>query len=186
MIVHYVGNGNDDTGNAVRVLVTVYVFREADKSDTHLHKQVIDQTTRVAVVAGKAGKVFYHNTVYLAAHYVGQKLLERLPVRICPGVAVIHIFSDAFKFLLIFAVEVIEQVPLVFDAVAVILAIEGFFQIFLGKTDVTAHFPASGKGVSRGKNLLILSVFCACHCSSFPITLHLYYTSVRVGQQRCL
>ena len=39
MIVHYVGNGNDDTGNAVRVLVTVYVFREADKSDRSLAEE---------------------------------------------------------------------------------------------------------------------------------------------------
>ena len=32
---------------------------------------------------------------------------------------------------------------------------------------------------------IIPSVFCSCHCSSFPITLHLYYTSARGYQQGC-
>ena len=56
--------------------------------------------------------------------------------------------------------------------------------IYSGKPDVAAHFPEPGR-IGRGQSLLIPSVFCSCHCFSFPITLHLYYNSARGKQQGC-
>lgn len=45
---------------------------------------------------------------------------------------------------------------------------------------------ASGGRYKRERNSVAILCFCSCHCSSFPITLHLYYTSARAGQQGCL
>ena len=185
MIVHYIRNRDDDTGNAVRVTVTVHIFGKADKANTHLYKQVVNQTASVTVISCETGKVFHNHTVYFAAHNIGKEPLEILPVGVCSRVSVIHILGNAFKFVLVLEVKVSQQVTLIFYAVAVVFTLPGFFQIFFGEPDVCAQPPAADSIRGR-ETLLKSSVFCSCHCSSFPITLHLYYNSARAGQQGCL
>ena len=129
LIVHYIRNGDDNAGNAVRVTVAVYILGKADKADAHLNKQVVNQTACIAVISCETGKVFDDHTIYFATHYIGKEPLEVLPVGVRPGVAVIHILCDAFKFVLMLKVEIPQQVTLVFHAVAVILAVFNFFQI---------------------------------------------------------
>ena len=89
-------------------------------------------------------KTFFDNhTVYFAAHNISKEPLEILPVGVRSRVAVIHILSDAFKFVLMLKVEIPQQVMLVFHAVAVILAFFNFFQILFRKPDVCAQPPAA-------------------------------------------
>ena len=53
---------------------------------------------------------------------------------------------------------------------------------FINFLPVIAYDGSSMRQINAGDILDI----CSCHCSSFPITLHLYYTSARAGQQGCL
>ena len=157
MIIHYICNRNNNAGNAVRVEVAVHIFSKTDKTDTHLHKQVINQTSRITVIPGKTGKVFYHNTVDFPAHYIGQEPLEIFAVGIRPCVSIVHIFGNAFKFLNVLLIKVIQQVALVFNAVAIVFS---FFQIFFGKPDIFAQPPAPDR--IRGRETLLKpSVFCS-------------------------
>ena len=126
MIVHYIRNGDDNAGNAVRVCKAVHIFRKADKADAHLHKQVINQTSRIAVIPGETGKVFYHNAVDFSTHYIGQEPLEIFAVGVRSRVSIVHIFGSALKFVYVLVVKIIEQIALVFYAVAIVLAL---FQI---------------------------------------------------------
>jgi hypothetical protein len=184
VVVHNVGDRDDNVGNAVGITLAVHVLGKADKADIHLHEQVFNQAPGVAVIPGKPGKVFDDHTFDFSAHYVGQKPLKVLAVGVGAGVPIVHILGYALKLVNVLLIVFIEQIALVFDAVAVVLALPGLFQIFLGEPDIFTQFPAPD-GVRGEIGLLIPSVFCACHCSSFPITLHLYYTSVRGEQQGC-
>ena len=123
MIVHNIGDRNDDTGNAVRVFVAVHILGKADKTDAHLHKQVINQTSRIAVIAGKTGKVFDDHTVNFAAHNIGEQSLEILALRVCPRVSIVHIFGNTFKLVNVHLVKIIEKIALVFHAVAVVFIV---------------------------------------------------------------
>ena len=123
MVVHNIGDRNDDTGNAVRVFVAVHILGKADKADAHLHKQVINQTSRVAVIAGKTGKVFDDHAVNLAAHNIGKQPLEVFTVCVCPGMPIVYIFSRAFKLVNVHLVKIIEKIALVFHAVAVVFIV---------------------------------------------------------------
>jgi len=56
--------GKDDSNSVINqrdLLNDFYQKHKTDKTDAHLHKQVINQTSRIAVIPGKTGKVFYHN-----------------------------------------------------------------------------------------------------------------------------
>ena len=147
-----------------------------------MNKQVIDQTSGIAIISCEAGQVFYYHAVNFSAHYIGKEPLEVLPVGVRSCVSIVYIFGNTFKFSDMLLVKVIEQITLVDDAVAVVLSL---FQVLLGEPDVCAQPPAAD-GIRGRETLLQSSVFCSCHCSSFPITLHLYYTSARAGQQGCL
>ena len=123
MIVHHICNRDDNTGNAIRVEIAVHIFSKTDKTDTHLHKQVINQTSRIAVISRKTGKVFYYHAVNFSAHYIGKEPLEVLPVGVRSCVSIVYIFGNTFKFSDMLLVKVIEQITLVDDAVAVILSL---------------------------------------------------------------
>ena len=120
MVVHNIGDRNDDTGNAVRVFVAVHILGKADKTDAHLHKH---QTSRVAVIAGKTGKVFDDHAVNLAAHNIGKQPLGVFTVCVCPGMPIVYIFSRAFKLVNVHLVKIIEKIALVFHAVAVVFIV---------------------------------------------------------------
>ena len=110
---------NKDTGNAVRVEIAVHIFSKTDKTDTHLHKQVINQTSRITVISCKTGKVFYYHAVDFPAHYIGKEPLEIFPVGVRSCVSIVYIFGNTFKFSDMLLIKVIEQITLVDDAVAV-------------------------------------------------------------------
>lgn len=98
MIVHHICNRDDNTGNAVRVEIAVHIFSKTDKTDTHLHKQVINQTSRITVISCKTGKVFYYHAVDFPAHYIGKEPLEIFPVGVRSCVSIVYIFGNTFKF----------------------------------------------------------------------------------------
>ena len=74
------------------------------------------QASRIAVIPGKTGKVFYHNTVDFPAHYIGQEPLKIFAVGIRSCVSIVHIFKNVFKFLQV----LFEQVTLVLHAVVIV------------------------------------------------------------------
>ena len=162
IVVHNIGDRHLNVGNAIRVKEAVYILREGDKADAHLHKQVVDQASGIAVIAGQPGEVFHHDAVNFAVHNVGHHRLKLLPVGVRPRVSVVNVLRDAFKLLNVGLVKVIENVPLVFDAVAAIQPLFDFLQILLGEPDVACHFPAAGgagRGGIRGGKHLMPSIF---------------------------
>ena len=176
VVVHHVGDGDLNIGNAVRVQIAVHIFRKRNEADAHLDKQVVDQAPGVAVIAGQPGEVFHHHAVDLAAHNIGQHFLEVLPVGVRSGMAVIHIFSDAFKFLGVGFVKVIENIPLVLDAVAAVQTLFDLLQILLGEPDIACHFPApcAGWGLVCREKILLAPVLLPWHWSSFPLPHYAY------------
>lgn len=88
-----------------------------------MNKQVIDQTSGIAIISCEAGQVFYYHAVNFSAHYIGKEPLEVLPVGVRSCVSIVYIFGNTFKFSDMLLVKVIEQITLVDDAVAVVLSL---------------------------------------------------------------
>ena len=186
MIVHNIGDRHNDIGNAVRVTVAVHAFGQTDKANVEPNKQVFYQISRIGIVAGEPGKVFHNDTVDFPAIHIGQQSLKILTVSIRPGFAVVNIyiaFVPLIELVHVGLVILLQQKPLIDYAVAFVTATE---QVLLGKSDIFPQPPAHHFIRSRGTGEIHSPVFRPCHLSSFPITLHLYYTSVPVGQQGCL
>lgn len=94
---------------------------------------------------------------------------------------IIHIFRDAFKLVNVASVKSFSRSRWFFT---LLLSSFPFSNLPL---KAGYRCPAASGGLcKRERNSADTLCFCSCHCSSFPITLHLYYNSVRGGQQGCL
>lgn len=112
------------------------------------------QIAPVTLVQGakkRPDKVFHANVIS------DGEPLEIFAVGVRSRVSIVHIFGNAFKFLDVLLVKVIQQVALVFNAVAIVFS---FFQILFGKPDIFTHPPAPDRIKGR-ETLLKPSVFCS-------------------------
>ena len=73
-------------------------------------------------------------------------------------------------------VKVIENIPLVLDAVAAIKTLFDLLQILLGEPDIAGHFPApcAGWGLVCREKILLAPVLLPWHWSSFPLPHYTY------------
>jgi ABC-type multidrug transport system fused ATPase/permease subunit len=105
----------------MRNLIDDYILPFVNQTRPDLSPQkVINQTSGIAIIPGEPGKVFHHNAVDFPAHHIPQEPLESFALRIGSRVAVIYILGVAFKFFRMVEVKIIENVALVFHAVAVV------------------------------------------------------------------
>ena len=121
MIVHYIVIGMIILKRCP-VEIAVHIFSKTDKTDTHLHKQVINQTSRITVILAKRERSFTTTQlIFRSLHRKGAAgnfpWLASVPV--CPS----STYSKHFQILRDMLDKVIEQITLVDDAVAVVLSL---------------------------------------------------------------
>ena len=166
LIVHDVGDRHNDVGNAVRVFVAVHALGQTDKPHIHLYKEIFNQRPRIGVVSGQAGQVFDNDAVDFPCVNIGQQPLKVFPVGVRPGAAVVDILFRAFKFIDMPVIVILQQPPLIDNAVAIV-ALFGFLRVLFGKADIFTQSPVQYVIWCLGNGLICSPICCSCHVSSF-------------------
>ena len=72
-------------------VLCVHAVIDGDVADTELGEALLDVQSSVQLVAAQAGEVLSDDDTHFAVLHIGQQPLEVRAIKICHGVAVIHI-----------------------------------------------------------------------------------------------